>query len=1177
MLDIVLESLRALILAGILLVLWRRGGKDQAMRTYPGWRPILAGFGLILFGAVLDITDNFPALNAYVLIGDTEVEAGLEKLVGYTGGFLLLFLGFLNWGPAMNREHRRQRQLMAAITRAQGAFISMVDTRLAFDTLLQDLLDLTGSEYGFIGEVHQRHGQPYLKAYAITNIAWNEETQRFYAEHAPQGLEFTNLKSLFGAVLLSGEPVIANDPARDPRRGGLPPGHPPLHAFLGLPVHAGGRMLGMLGIANRRGGYDQQLIEYLRPLLSTIGQLVEARQAVLARQAIEASHQRLSLVASRTTNGVVITDREGHVEWVNAGFERLTGYTLAEVVGRKPGEVLHGPATDPATVAAMRAAFDRGASFEVEILNFAKDGHAYWINLSVDPLRDEAGQIQGYIGIETDITRRKQAEEASLAAHARVQAVIDAASQVSIIATDADGLITLFNTGAEAMLGYSAVEMVGRRTPETIHLAAEVEQRGRELSREAGRSIAGFDVFVEHARQGRHESREWTYVGKDGSNFPVQLTVTAIRGAGGELLGFLGIAVDIGARKAAEAAQAASAQHVQAVLDHVIDGIITIDGRGIVASYNQSAERIFGHTAAEVIGHNVSMLMPEPHRSRHDGYLGNYRKTGVAKVIGIGREVEGQRKDGTTFPIDLAVTAIERDGQPLYIGIVRDITERRRLERLKSEFLSTVSHELRTPLTSIRGALGLIAGGALGVLPEQVGQLVGIAHKNSEHLTHLINDLLDMEKMAAGGMHFELQAQKLMPLVEEAIESNRAYGAERCVSFLLTARVDDAVVRVDTKRFLQVMANLLSNAAKYSPENGQVEIAVARLEDHVRVSVSDHGPGIPAHFRARIFEKFSQADASDTRQKGGSGLGLAITRELVQRMSGQIGFDSLEGDGVTFHVDLPLPACMDVNERRNVAEAEIPGAPRLLVVEDNRDVAGLLATLLRRAGFNVDLAGDASRAMALLAAQHYAAMTLDLNLPDRSGVEIIHALRASPEYRNLPIIVVSAHAHEGQLLLAGEFDAVDWLAKPFDETRLLSSVRQAVHGDAGTKARVLHVEDDADLLQVVSTLAREIAELVPARTLAEARALVRHGPYSVVILDLDLPDGSGWSLMADLHALNPMPRVIILSGHESSASQADAVAAAMVKSRISNDELLATLKRVIRQPANSMEPHHAQA
>jgi signal transduction histidine kinase len=228
------------------------------------------------------------------------------------------------------------------------------------------------------------------------------------------------------------------------------------------------------------------------------------------------------------------------------------------------------------------------------------------------------------------------------------------------------------------------------------------------------------------------------------------------------------------------------------------------------------------------------------------------------------------------------------------------------MERMKDEFISTVSHELRTPLTSITGALGLLAGGAVGELPATARQMLDIAHKNGQRLTYLINDLLDMEKLAIGKMPFDTQVLELLPLVEQAVQDNRIYAAQFSVRLFLDARIADTQVRVDPLRLQQVLTNFLSNAAKFSPEGGAVEIVVTRRDGRARVEVRDHGPGIPEEFRPRIFEKFSQADASDARRRGGTGLGLAISKELVERMGGSIGFESEAGQGACFYVELPV-------------------------------------------------------------------------------------------------------------------------------------------------------------------------------------------------------------------------------------------------------------------------------
>ena len=244
------------------------------------------------------------------------------------------------------------------------------------------------------------------------------------------------------------------------------------------------------------------------------------------------------------------------------------------------------------------------------------------------------------------------------------------------------------------------------------------------------------------------------------------------------------------------------------------------------------------------------------------------------------------------------------------VGMSRDITARQEIDRLKSEFITTVSHELRTPLTSIRGSLGLLAGGVVGEISPAAKAMIDIAYKNSERLTRLVDDILDIERIEGGKLAFQIAPLDLMCLVEQAIEANSGYGKQFGVTFVLTGSLPSACVPGDADRLIQVFTNLLSNAAKFSPASGKIEVAVTRQDQLLRVSVTDHGPGVPEAFRARIFGKFAQADGSATRQNGGAGLGLSIAKAIVERHGGRIDYTSELDQGTTFFVDLPewMPA-----------------------------------------------------------------------------------------------------------------------------------------------------------------------------------------------------------------------------------------------------------------------------
>jgi len=411
-------------------------------------------------------------------------------------------------------------------------------------------------------------------------------------------------------------------------------------------------------------------------------------------------------------------------------------------------------------------------------------------------------------------------------------------------------------------------------------------------------------------------------------------------------------------------------------------------------------------------------------------------QTMLSRLDQFTSEPRFRHKDGRTVPV-LVRGYIQRDaqGQPLRIsGTSMDLTEHKRIEQMKNEFVSTVSHELRTPLTSISGALGLINGGALGEVPPAMQQMLEIAYRNSQRLGHLINDLLDMEKIAAGKMSFDMHEHSLRQLLEEALASNQAFAAQLGVNCVLREAVD-VQVWVDASRLQQVLGNFLSNAIKYTPEGGEVSLHCSVPDaTHVRISVTDQGPGIAAEFRARVFEKFAQADASDSRQKGGTGLGLAITKEFIERMGGKVGFDTAEGQGTTFWCELPiLETCASTPE---------PGQGHLLVVEDEPDTGRLLYLMLHDAGYSVERVQSLHAAREKLADHRYDAITLDLHLPDGSGAQLIEEIRRNPLTRHLPIVVISAASHFDEKT---RDPRVVWLHKPISTAQLLVALGKALN------------------------------------------------------------------------------------------------------------------------------------
>lgn len=599
----------------------------------------------------------------------------------------------------------------------------------------------------------------------------------------------------------------------------------------------------------------------------------------------------------------------------------------------------------------------------------------------------------------------------------------------------------------------------------------------------------------------------------------------------------------------------ATAARQAAIFDGAIDGIVTLNPSGSIEAVNAAAAQMFGYEPAELDRRDISLLID----ITPDGQGEFLKRLGASQGAlegGLLRQMDARRKTGETFPVDVALGAMTLPSGVHVVAIIRDISERRRMEQLKDEFVSTVSHELRTPLTSIAGSLGLLAGGVAGVLPEKAARLIQIAQANSQRLVRLINDILDIEKIESGKLRLDMVPLDLRDIACRSVEGVSGYAGDLGVKLLLPEG-DPVPVRGDADRLIQVVTNLLSNALKFSPSGGEVRVTVDPTTRLARLSVVDEGPGIPDAFRARIFSKFAQADGSDTRDKGGTGLGLAIAREIAERHGGRLWFESAEGHGATFHLDLPL-----VEETRASADTD---GPRLLIVEDDADAAEILREMLERDGFAADVASTGREALSAARTGVYSALLVDLQLPDADGIGLIRALRAKPETRDLPVVVVSADTARG-MARGRSLEVVDWLEKPFDQDRLRTAVAAIYKNNSDRRPRVLQVDDDRDILEVTASALGTSVDIIQAESLASARAELAKFKPDVVILDLGLPDGSGLELLHDLgdETGRTVP-VIVYSAQEMDGALADRVDAVLTKSRTSLAGLARTVRRLTQE------------
>lgn len=585
-------------------------------------------------------------------------------------------------------------------------------------------------------------------------------------------------------------------------------------------------------------------------------------------------------------------------------------------------------------------------------------------------------------------------------------------------------------------------------------------------------------------------------------------------------------------------------RNLSKALESAVEGIAQVDSQGRYFKTNPAYASMLGYQPEELIGMNWQQtIYPDELESIETAYQ-RMLIDGKAEF-----EAKALRKDGTVF--DKQVVMVKAyDEHQQFIGnycFMKDISDRREIERLKDEFISVVSHELRTPLTSISAALDLLAGGVLQNQPEDAQQMLNIAANNSDRLVRLINDILDIERIESGKIVMTKQACDAGDLMNQSVEAIHEI-AERAG---VTLSVSPVSVRLwaDPDRIIQVLTNLLSNAIKFSPQGSTVWLSAELIRgqesetihpsspsDTLLIKVRDQGRGIPSDKLESIFERFQQVDASDSRQKGGTGLGLAICRSILQQHEGQIWAESILGEGSTFCFTLPILRAVQSSEfvppnggpaSLTLLSAELgdstQNSPLVLVCDDDPSVRTVVRAMLERQGYRVLTVASGQEAVEQSVAQPPDVILLNLMMPEMDGWETLAVLKNQTETQTIPVIILS-----GLLPDARETPhpgVSDWIVKP-PEPRILRQALERVLADRNQIIKVLIVEDDLELAQVLATVfSRRGIETFQAQTGRDAIHLSQRILPDLLVLDLALPEYNGFAVVDWLRQHNRLCQV----------------------------------------------------
>jgi PAS domain S-box-containing protein len=688
---------------------------------------------------------------------------------------------------------------------------------------------------------------------------------------------------------------------------------------------------------------------------------------------------------------------------------------------------------------------------------------------------------------KADGVTEAQHQEALLKAGALQSAIFNSAN-FSSIATDAKGVIQIFNVGAERMLGYTAAEVMNKITPADISDPKEVIARAQALSAELSTPITpGFEALVFKASRGIEDIYELTYIRKDGSRFPAVVSVTALRDDQDAIIGYLLIGTDNTARKQVEAEQKKLDQllrdqqfYTRSLIESNIDAMITSDPSGIITDGNKQMEALTGCTRDELIGAPFRSFFTDPQRA--DDAI----KLVLSKKKVTDYELTARGKDGKETVVSFNANAFydrNRRLQGVYAA-ARDVTERKRLDqvlqdknveleraravadkanRAKSDFLSSMSHELRSPLNAILGFAQLMESGSPLPTPTQKGSIDQILHAGW-YLLELINEILDLALIESGKLSLSMEATSLPEVLLECQAMIEPQAQKRDLRMSFPQFDGPCFIQADRTRLKQVLVNLLSNAIKYNRAGGTIEVRCRAITaQRIRISVQDSGEGLSPEKLAQLFQLFNRLGQEASAEEG-TGIGLVVSKRLVELMEGEIGAQSTVGVGSMFWIDLSLASApqlaVSANEPLALPHAPVqPGVAlrTLLYVEDNRANLELVAQLIaRRPDMRLLSAGDGMRGITLARIHQPDVILMDINLPGISGIQALKILREDPVTAHIPVLALSANAMPRDIEKGLEAGFFRYLTKPIKLDEFMEALDTGLEfAQAGSEDAVL--------------------------------------------------------------------------------------------------------------------------